>query len=141
MSNQGVIAVWEGDFEAARSAYEDASTAGGNLSNNLGILHLRTGDYTTALEYFGTNCSYNSALTNLLSGANEKAKAQGDCAEKSAATSYLQAIIAARLDDAGTMSAKLKEAVSGDASYRKDALSDLEFKNYWESSDFKTAVQ
>jgi len=141
LSNQGVIAVWEGDFEAARSAYEDASTAGGNLSNNLGILHLRTGDYTTALEYFGTNCSYNSALTNLLSGANEKAKAQGDCAEKSAATSYLQAIIAARLDDAGTMSAKLKEAVSGDASYRKDALSDLEFKNYWESSDFKTAVQ
>jgi len=141
LSNQGVIAVWEGDFEAARSAYEDASTAGGNLSNNLGIFHLRTGDYTTALEYFGTNCSYNSALTNLVSGANEKAKAQGDCAEKSAATSYLQAIIAARLDDAETMSAKLKEAVSGDASYRKDALSDLEFKKYWESSDFKAAVQ
>ena len=141
LSNQGVVAVWEGDFEAGKASYEAASEAGGNLSNNLGILHLRTGDYTTAIDYFGTNCSYNSALTNLLSGANDKAKAQGDCAEKSAATSYLQAITAARMGDNATMSAKLKEAVSGDANYRKDALSDLEFKKYWESTDFKTAVQ
>jgi len=141
LSNQGVLAVWNGDLDEAKSLYEDASAAGGNMSNNLGILHVRTGDYTSALEYFGTNCSYNSALANVLSGVNDKAKSQGECAEKSAATSYLQAIIAARMSDAATMSAKLKEAVGGDAIYRKDAMSDLEFRKYWESSDFKAAIQ
>ena len=77
----------------------------------------------------------------MLSGVNEKAKSQTDCAEKSAANSYLKAIIAARMDDASGVASNLKEAVSADAIYRKDALSDLEFKKYWESSDFKGAIQ
>ena len=141
LSNQGVLAVWNGDLDKGKALYEDASSAGGDLSNNLGILHLRTGDYTAALEYFGSNCSYSSALTNVLVGNTEKAKAQGECAEKSAETSYLQAIIAARSGDASTMNAKLKEAIAGDASYRKDAMEDLEFKKFWESTDFKGAIQ
>ncbi|MBL4657191.1 MAG: hypothetical protein JKX73_04265 [Flavobacteriales bacterium] len=141
LSNQGVLAVWEGDLDAAGTKYEEASSAGGNLSNNLGILQLRKGDYTSALEYFGTNCSYNSALANTVVGNAEKSSAQGKCAEKSPATSYLQAIIAARAGDAGEMTTKLKEAIAGDANYRKDALTDLEFRKYWDSSDFKAAIQ
>lgn len=141
LSNQGVLHVWAGDLDEAGKSFEEASSAGGDLSNNLGILQLRKGDYTSALEYFGTNCSYNSALANTVAGNAEKSAAQGECAEKSAATSYLQAIIAARAGDASGMATKLKEAVAADAIYRKDAITDLEFRKFWESSDFKGAIQ
>ncbi|HIA36886.1 MAG TPA: tetratricopeptide repeat protein [Flavobacteriales bacterium] len=140
-NNYGVLAIWNGDLVEARGHYEASQSNGGNVSNNLGILHVRTGDYETALEYFGSDCSYNSALANLLNGDAEKAKDQGECAAATAATSYLKAIIAARMDDATEMGKNLKSAVGGNASYRKDAITDLEFSNFWDSMDFKGAIQ
>jgi len=140
-SNYGVLATWNGEYGEAKDLYEASKAKGGNVSNNLGILHVRTGDYETALEYFGSDCSYNSALANLLNNDTEKAKTQGDCAEGSAATSYLKAIIAARMGDGSGMGTNLKAAVGANANYRKDAMNDLEFSKFWDSTDFKSAIQ
>jgi len=141
LSNLGVIAVWNGEYDEAKTLFEDAKSNGGDMSNNLGILSLRLGDYPSALEYFTSSCSYNSALTNLLSKDNDKAKAQCDCAEATAATAYLAAIVGARMGDKDMMTSNLKKAIGQDASYRREALADLEFAKYWEDSGFKGAIQ
>jgi len=140
-NNEGVIAVWNMEYDKGKTLFEDAKSKGGDESNNLGILHLRIGDYPTALEYFSSTCSYNSALTNLVAKDNDKAKAQCECAEQNAATLYLKAIVGARTGDTAMMKDNLKKAVSADGSYRKEAMTDLEFAKYWESTDFKGAVQ
>ena len=71
----------------------------------------------------------------------EEAKAQCDCAEKSAATAYLKAIVGARMGDVAMMREGLKDAVSKDATYRREAMDDMEFAKYWESAEFKAAIQ
>ena len=141
LSNLGVAAAWSQDYEGAIKNFEEAKSGGGNVSNNLGILNLRTGNYTTALEYFGSDCSYNAALSNLLLKNNDAAKTKSECAAKTAATAYLQAIIGARMGDAGMMSSSLKAAVGQDANYRREAMDDLEFSKFWENTDFKGAIQ
>jgi len=141
LNNLGVIASWNGAIAEAKELYEASKSKGGNVANNLGILSIKTGDYKAALEYFGSDCSYNSALANLLNDDTEKAKAQGDCAEGTAATSYLKAIISARMGDASGLGTNLKAAVGKNANYRKDAMNDLEFSKFWESIDFKGAIQ
>ena len=141
LSNLGVHASWSGNLEAAKTSYEDARSAGGNVGNNMGILMLKSGDYDAALESFGANCSYNIALTNLLAKDIDKAKAQCDCAEQTAATAYLKAIVGARMGDAAMMQEGLKTAIQKDASYRREAMEDLEFSKYWESTEFKSAIQ
>ena len=140
-SNYGVIAVWNMEYDVAKSHFEDSKSKGGDVSNNLGILHLRIGDYPTALEYFSSTCSYNSALTNLVAKNTDKAKTQCECAEQNAATYYLKAIVGARSGDTSMMKDNLKKAVSADGSYRKEAMTDLEFVKYWDSTDFKGAIQ
>ena len=80
-------------------------------------------------------------MTNLLAKDIDKAKAQCDCAEQNAATAYLKAIVGARMGDAGMMQEGLKSAIQMDASYRRSAMEDLEFAKYWESTEFKSAIQ
>ena len=47
-----------------------------------------------------------------------------------AITSYLQAVLAARTNDASTLASSLKNAIQQDATLAKRAANDLEFANY-----------
>ena len=141
LNNMGVIAVRNEDYTQAQTHFEDAKSNGADESNNLGILNIRTGNYEMALEYFGTNCSYNAALAELLTGNTEEAVQKLDCAEKTAAADYLSAIIGARTNNTEMMVSNLKKAIGTDASYRREAMTDLEFAKFWDSSDFKNAIQ
>jgi Tfp pilus assembly protein PilF/outer membrane protein OmpA-like peptidoglycan-associated protein len=141
LSNLGVHSSWTGNLEAAKTNYEDSRSAGGDVGNNMGILLLKSGDYDAALESFGANCSYNIALTNLLTNDLDKAKAQCDCAEQNAATAYLKAVVGARMGDVGMLQEGLKSAIQMDVSYRREAMEDLEFAKYWEAAEFKSAIQ
>jgi tetratricopeptide (TPR) repeat protein len=141
LSNLGVHAAWSGDITEAMTSYDASRSAGGDVGNNVGILYVKLGDYDKALESFGATCTYNTALANTLAKDLDKAKAQCDCAEKSAATSYLKAVVGARMGDVAMMGEGLKDAVSQDATYRREAMDDMEFAKYWESTEFKSAIQ
>ena len=79
LNNMGVIAVRNEDYALAQTLFEDAKSNGADESNNLGILNIRTGNYQMALEYFGSKCSFNAALAELLAGSTEQAVQKLDC--------------------------------------------------------------
>ncbi|PCH64730.1 MAG: hypothetical protein COC01_10635, partial [Bacteroidetes bacterium] len=141
LNNIGVIAAWDKEYTQAQTNFEDAKSNGADEKNNLGILNIRMGDYAMALEYFAGSCSYNAALAELLTGSTDVAVQKLDCAEKSAEADYLSAIIGARTNNTEMMTSGLKKAIKQDASYRREAMTDLEFAKYWDSSEFKNAIQ
>ncbi|MFH1319292.1 MAG: tetratricopeptide repeat protein [Bacteroidota bacterium] len=141
LNNLGVISAWNKDYDQAKIYFEDAKSNGGDEGNNLGILHLKTGKYQEALEYFGNDCSYSAALTYLLIENTEQAIQKLDCEEKSASAFYLKAIAGARTGDSEMLTSNLKKAIEKDAFYRREAMVDLEFAKFWGTQEFKNAIQ
>jgi tetratricopeptide (TPR) repeat protein len=142
-NNLGVVARWKGDRKAAMNYYKSATSAGPEVSYNIGILNILDGDYSSAVSNFGGNKSFNTALAQLLNGNPDAAMSTLDSSpEKDAAHSYyLKAIIGARQGKTDVMTNNLKAAIQKDASYRQKAQDDAEFIKYRENGDFKSAIQ
>ena len=106
--------------------------------------------YTQAIAAFneGGNSHkvlYNKALAQLLSRDYDKAQVSIDeainAAPNDAHTHYVKAIIGARKANVATMAPSLKKAIELDGNLRAKALKDLEFFNFFNSSEFKDAVR
>lgn len=142
-NNQGVIALFEGNSSAAADAFKAASGAGPEVNYNMGIVSIKTGDYSTAVSKFGSENTVNAGLAKILNGDNEGGvKAIDGSAEKDTAVGlYLKAVAAARGGDADGAISNLKSSIAKDGAMKKKASNDAEFIKLRENEAFKTAVQ
>ena len=143
LNNQGVLAMMNNDYEAAKQAFEAAEKAGFSQSYNMGVLDIKKGDYAAAASKMAsTKCDHNLALNQILSKNYSGAKSTLDCiTNKTADDYYLLAIVAARTSSEADIYKNLKEACAKDAVYKVQAAKDLEFKKYRDNADFKAAIR
>lgn len=140
-NNLGVIALREGDVDAAEQLFSAASGAGDEVNQNLAAIKIIQGDYDAAKSLLGASQSYNNALVILLQGQPDKAYEmlrgmRGD----DAMVDYLMAVASARGDDKDAMLDALRAAVSKDAKLKEHAAKDIEFAAYFEDEAFKGII-
>jgi len=143
-NNLGFGSLVKGDLVKAEEYFNSMTAATAESKWGLGVIAITKGEYDKAVNYFGTEPSYNLALAQLLKGDVNKAKLTLDGMKelgKSGKPSYLKAIIGARLDDRNYMLSNLREAIGFNASWKAYAKTDLEFAKFFNDDTFKSTVQ
>jgi Flp pilus assembly protein TadD len=141
--NIGVLNFWNKKNETADSYFNQAKAGGIDVSYNMGLLKIRKGDYTAALNAFGAKkCKNNIALAQLLSGNASGATTTLGCVKPmTAADYYLLAIAGARSGNTSQMYENISKAISADAAYRSQAKEDREFLKYFKEAAFQEATK
>lgn len=107
---------------------------GGNSNENKeaqGAYYISQGQYDRALQSLKGSNTNSEALAMILSKDYAGAKkVLSAVAQPNGDTYYLQAVAAARTNDAAAVAQNLKKAVSMDASLKEKAAKDLEFVKY-----------
>jgi len=142
-NNLGAIALIEGDVAAAEELLSSAMGAGESVNYNLGIIKIKQGDYSAAVNYFGNKPSFNAALAQLCNGDTEKASTTlGALGEvEDAKVYYLKAVAGARAGREEVVLSNLRIAIEKDASLKNYAAKDAEFRNYLASEGFSSIIQ
>ena len=126
-ANKGLLALLDGDIDAAEASIAKASDAEGINSVN-GVLSIAKGNYTQAQSQFGSECSNSAALAQILNGDYSSARQTLKGVEnKNAMTDYLSAIASARQGNSGDADQYLENALRKDPSLASYAKDDLEF--------------
>ncbi|MFY9307631.1 MAG: hypothetical protein WAQ28_01155 [Bacteroidia bacterium] len=139
-NNMGIVARWKGDRKKAMDLYKSATSAGPEVSYNMGIIEIQNGNYGTAVSNFGNYNTFNVALAKLLNGnADAAASVLDNSQEKDAAAAYyLKAVAGARQGKADVVTSNLSTAIQKDASYKAMAKDDAEFIKFRDNADFKS---
>lgn len=139
-NNLGIVARWKGDRKKAMELYNAATSAGKEVSYNMGIIEIQNGNYAAAVSDFGSYNTFNAALAKLLNKNNEAAVSTIDSSEeKDAAISYyLKAIAGARQGKADVLTNNLRTAIQKDGSFKQMAIDDAEFVKFRDNADFKS---
>lgn len=128
--NNGLLYMVNGNADAATQALAKGSGAA-ELNEAMGNLSLMKGNYAQAVSQFGNTASNSAALAQILNKDYLKANSTlTQVAQPDAMTSYLKAIVAARTNDAGKVTANLSDAIAKDPSLAELAKSDWEFAGY-----------
>ena len=113
--------------------------------DHLGRINIIEGNYQAAVNYFGSEASYNSALAKYLAGNDTGAWGDLSKIEMHGGMGYyLRAIVAANQDKTDVALENLKLAVEncGDPDWIKGrAAKDLEFAKLLETAEFKAIVE
>ncbi len=120
LTNKGIIAARKGQLSKAQKLFDQANTT----ENNQAVLDIRQGEYTKAARFYKNAKSFNATLAQLLNGKNSS-----NCNENTADCNYLNAIAAARSGNNDAAISNLTKAINSDASYKNEAVKDLEFIN------------
>jgi len=141
-NNMGIIARSKGNRQAAMDLYKSASSAGTEVSYNMGIIDIQNGKYADAVNDFGTDNSFNSALAKLLNGSSDLVTSVIDnSADKDSALGfYLKAVAGARQAKADVVTDNLKSAIQKDASFKQMAKDDAEFIKFRDNATFKGLI-
>ena len=129
-TNLALLALKEGNVSAAEALLSQGSGAN-TFKEIMGNLNIAKGNYTQAANDLAGTMTNSAALAQIL--AKDYASAKKTIAgikNADAITSYLQAVLAARTNDASTLASSLKSAIQQDASLAQRAANDLEFANY-----------
>lgn len=158
--NLGVTYLNSGDLDKAAKAFNAVETKDNDLTNALGVIAMKKGDYTSAANYFkkaGTDDSKaNQGVVDILTGNYDKAvtdlqdvkgcchntvlayvltnqldKASAAAKCKDAKVAYLKAIIAARQGNNDQVKTLLEEVAKKDSSLAARATKDVEFAEYY----------
>jgi tetratricopeptide (TPR) repeat protein len=144
-NNLGAVALKKGDVAAAKEAFTASLAAGPKVNYNLGIVNIIEGDYQTAVNYFGSESSYNAALAKYLAGDDESAwRMIANMEMKGGMGYYLRAVIAAHQDKPDVALENLKLGVQNcmDPQWMKArAAKDLEFAKIMNDPGFQAIVQ
>lgn len=128
--NLGLFAIADGDISNAEQLIGKASNAN-TVNEALGLLYLKKGDYNNAVNAFGDTKSNNAALAQLLTKNYSQAKQTLDgISNKDGVTYYIEALIAARTNNASGVSSALEKAYSADPKLRNYATNDIEFAKF-----------
>jgi tetratricopeptide (TPR) repeat protein len=140
-NNLGVVADLSGNSKAALKYYKSAVAAGPDVSYNMGLIDIQTGNYSDAMSNLGSAKTFNVALAELLNNDLSGAKSTLDASnDNSVMGFYLRAIIAARTNNKIEMINNIKTAISKDASLKDKMKTDCEFIKFKDDADFKSAV-
>jgi hypothetical protein len=120
LTNKGIIAARKGQLSKAQKLFDQANTS----ENNQAVLDIRQGEYAKAARFYKNAKSFNATLAQLLNGKNSS-----NCNENTADCNYLNAIAAARSGNNDAAISNLTKAINSDASYKNEAVKDLEFIN------------
>jgi tetratricopeptide (TPR) repeat protein len=143
-NNFGFAYLQKGDNAKAEEYFTSMATATPESKFGLGILATKKGEYDKAVNYFGSEPSYDLGLALLLKKDVNKAKVILDAlkeVEKNGKPSYIRAVVGARLDDRNYMLNNLREAIGLNSAWKAYAKTDLEFAKYFNDETFKAAVQ
>jgi hypothetical protein len=123
--------------------YAAAAGSCPELNENMGILNIRDGNYSAAVNNYGSAQSFNAALAKLLNGDKDGAMTTLEASpdKDSADGLYLKAVIAARKGDANGGIANLRAAGAKDAKVKAMAKEDREFIKWFNDANFKAAVE
>jgi len=141
-NNMAICIRWKGDRKTAMEMLKTATSAGSEVSYNMGIIEIQNGNYGSAVNYFGSTNDFNAALAKLMNGNSDGAIETLDkSADKDAAISfYLKAVAGARQGKADVVVNNLKAAIQKDASFKQMAKDDVEFIKQRENAEFKALV-
>ncbi|MGD0581989.1 MAG: tetratricopeptide repeat protein [Bacteroidales bacterium] len=143
-NNFGFAYLLKGDAAKAEEYFTSMTTATPESKYGLGILAIKKGQYDQAVNYFGSEPSYNLALALLLKGDVNKAKVTLESLKelcKCGMPSYLKAVVGARMDDRTYAFNNLREAIGLKADWKAYAKTDLEFAKYFNDDTFKGIIQ
>ena len=142
-NNLGAVYSRRGDRKTAAEMYASASGAGTEVNENLGILEIRSGNYSTAVGNYGSSQTFNAALAKLLNGDKDGAMSTLEASpdRDSAAGLYLKAVISARKNDANGVVSNLKASIAKDSRMKEMAQEDREFIKWYNDPNFKSALQ
>ena len=132
LTNKGIIAARKEQLSKAQKLFNDANTT----ENNQAVLDIRQGEYTKAARFYKNGKSFNATLAQLLNGKNS-----ANCNENTAACNYLNAIANARSGNNDAAMSSLTNAINSDASYKSEAVKDLEFVNLRANEAFITLTK
>lgn len=139
--NLGMLALAEGDVEAAQN-YMAKGNGASNYNEALGNLNIAQGNYAQATNYLRGVKTNSAALAQILSKDYDSAqKTLAAVQNPDATTSYLKAVLGARMGSKAEALAALKDAVAKDATYASYAAKDLEFAKYFDDSEFKSIAK
>lgn len=144
-NNLGAVALKKGDIDAAKEAFTASLGAGSKVNYNLGIVNIIEGNYEAAVNYFGSEPSYNAALAMYLKGDDQAAwRVLAGLDQESPYRSYMLAVIAANQDkpevayeNLGLACEKCKEPEW----MKQRAAKDMEFRMLFNEPEFKAIVE
>ena len=129
-TNLALLALKDGDIAAAER-YLAKGSGSDTFKEVMGNLNIAKGNYTQAAADLAGVKSNSAALAQILAKDYTSAKnTLASIKNADAITSYLQAILAARIGDAGTVTSALASAIRQDASLAERAANDYEFVKY-----------
>jgi tetratricopeptide (TPR) repeat protein len=144
LNNLGAIAMAEKDWDAAWEYFEQAEEAGCKspaMGYNMGAIHIMRAEYDQAVQRFDGN-SFNLALAQTLNTDNDAAVSTLNAMSNDKAMFYyLKAVTAAKAENEGDALENLRIAISKKEALKEYAANDLEFRNYFDTQDFKDIVK
>lgn len=138
-NNLGAVALAQGKIAEAEKLFVQAGDAGEQVKHNLAYIAITKGQYTAAVDYLAGSNSFNQALALLLVGKTENASKVLEQVNTPKGA-YLKAVIAARQGNESAVLSNLKQAVSGDASLKKLAATEFEFRAYLQNAAFQSLL-
>lgn len=146
LNNLALAEFLQGNYADARTKFQSSNEASVDPVNQdyvMGMYSIIDGDYTRAVQMMNNrSCDYNTALVQILNKDYTAAKTTLDCITNvDAKTAYLKAVLAARMKDEQGIYNNLAIAIEKDASLKKTAKRDAEFKKYRHTDAFKNLVK
>ncbi len=140
--NAGLIALANGNLNAAEEYFGKSANVGENLELAQGALLIKKAEYQKAVEVLNGSNVNNEGLAKILTNDFNAARvALNQVAEKDALTYYLLAIVGARVNDNAAVYENLQKAIELDATKAAYAKKDIEFAKYDEDAKFAEIVK
>ena len=128
--NLGLIELVNGNYSKAQE-YIGSASGVPEANDALGVYYLTQGELSKANTAFGSSKTNNAALAKILSKDYSAAQnILNAVPNPDATTYYLDAIVAARTNNASGVTSNLKKAIALNPALAQRAANDLEFANY-----------
>lgn len=153
LNNIGVAYLKNGKYKNAQTVLESSIAANSTpeANFNLGVVMEKMARYNMAIEKFNNaseleGALYNAGLCKLLMGnlsgaKNTLTEATKQSGDNMAEPYYALAVVGARTKDASVMGKNLRKACQINSAMKAKARKDLEFRNYYTSTEFKVATE
>jgi Flp pilus assembly protein TadD len=144
LNNTGLLYLAKKDYALANYYFDEAKRQGSTDADaNIPILNLKRGNYAEAQKTLKNNtCTYNLAFAQLMNDEVGTAiRTLNCCLDQNADVNYLRAICYARLGDKTNALKNLKASIDDNYEYKRKAMIDTEFREYWDDPEFKLIVK